>query len=125
MNLTGGTGGMPGVAGTLGEIPISIGWGASVEVIGSVRIPTLLSLSFTAGGVTLAIGATGRFDSTENGLKESDECGWNIPSEFHDCASAFSSKCEGRDLGLIMDLVLLSMELSGNLIQYESGSDAG
>ena len=40
-------------------------------------------------------------------------------------ASAFSLKCEGRDLGLIMDLTLLSMELSGNLIQYESGSDAG
>ena len=32
---------------------------------------------------------------------------------------------KGRDLGLIIDLVLLSMELSGNLTQYESGSAAG
>ena len=134
MNLTGGTPLVEwvehlGVPGKACEIPLSLlvmeGWGAPVELIGSVRIPTLLSLSFTAGGVTLAIGATGRFDSTENGLKESDECWWNISSEFHDCASAISLKCEGRDLGLIMDLILLSMELSGNLIQYESGSDAG
>ena len=49
----------------------------------------------------------------------------NFPSEFHGCASACSSKCEGRGLGFSIDLVLLSMELSGNLIQYESGSDAG
>ena len=58
-------------------------------------------------------------------LKESDEHWWNIPSEFPGCASACSLKCEGRDLGFIMDLILLSMELSGNLIQSESGSDAG
>ena len=50
-----------GVAGTLGEIPLSVGWGASVEMIGSVRIPTLLSLSVVAGGVTPSIGATGNF----------------------------------------------------------------
>ena len=36
-----------------------------------------------------------------------------------------AQKCEGRGLGFNIDLVLLSMELSGNCIQYESGSDAG
>ena len=59
------------------------------------------------------------------GVKKSEECELNLPSEFHGCASACSSKCEGRGLGISIDLVLLSMELSGNLIQYESGSDAG
>ena len=39
-----------GVVGTLG--PLAAGWGASVEMIGSVGFPTLLSLSLVAGGVT-------------------------------------------------------------------------
>ena len=114
-----------GVTGTLGEIPLSIGWGASVEMIGSVRIPTLLSLSLVAGGVTPPIGITGNIDSTFIRFKESEECKLNFPSEFHGCASACSLKCEGRGLDFSIDLVLLSMELSGNLIQYESGSDDG
>ena len=63
-----------GVAGTLGEIPLSIGWGASVEMIGLVRILTLLSLSLVAGGVTPSIGITGNIDSTFIGFKESEEC---------------------------------------------------
>ena len=130
VNLTGGTPLVEwveclGVAGTLGEIPLSIGWAASVEMIGLVRIPTLLSLSLVAGGVTPPIGITGNIDSTFIGFKESEEHELNFPSEFHGCVSACSSKCKGRGLGLIIDLVLLSMELSGNLIQYESGSDAG
>ena len=47
-----------GVEGTLGVIPLIsvVGWAASVEMIGSVRILTLLPLSLTAGGVTLPIG---------------------------------------------------------------------
>ena len=47
-----------GVEGTLGVIPLIsvIGWGASVEMIGLVRILTLLPLSSTAGSVTLPIG---------------------------------------------------------------------
>ena len=114
-----------GVAGTLGEIPLSLGWGASVEMIGSVGILTLLSLSLVAGSVTPPIGITGNIDSTFIGFKESEEHALNFPSEFHGCASACSLKCEGRGQGLIIDLVLLNMELSGNLIQYESGSDAG
>ena len=114
-----------GVVGTLAEIPLSLGWGASMELIGSVRILTLLSLSLVAGGVTPPIGITDNIDSTFIGFKESEECTLNFPSEFHGCASACSLKCEGRGLGLIIDLVLLSMELSGNLTQYESGSDAG
>ena len=84
------------VAGTLGEIPLSLlvmeGWVAPVELIGSVRILTLLPLSLTAGGVTLTLGATGCFDSTFIGLKESDEYAWNIPSSFHGWASACRSK---------------------------------
>ena len=58
-------------------------------------------------------------------VKESEECEQNFPSEFHGCASACSLKWEGWDLGLIIDLILLSMELSGNLNQYESGLAAG
>ena len=81
-----------GVAGTLGEIPLSLGWGASVEMIGSVRNLTLLPLSMVAGGVTPPIGVTDNFDSTFIGLKESEECAWNFPSLFHGCASACSSK---------------------------------
>ena len=114
-----------GVTGTLSENPLSEGWGASVEMIGSVGILTLLSLSLVAGGVTPPISVTGNIDSTFIGFKESEECALNFPSEFHGCASACSSKCEGRGLGFSIDLVLLSMELSRNLIQYESGSDAG
>ena len=85
--------------GKAGEIPLSLlvmeGWIAPVEPIGLLREMTLLSLSFTAGGVTLIIGITGRFDSTSDGLKESDECCWNIPSVLHGCPSVFSLKCEG------------------------------
>ena len=130
VNLTGGTPLVEwveclGVAGTLGEIPLSIGWGASVEMIGLVGIPTLLSLSLVAGGVTPPIGITGNIDYTFIVFKESEECELNFPSELHGCASACSLKCESRGLGFSIDLVLLSMELSGNLIQYESGSDAG
>ena len=81
-----------GVAGTLDKVPLSPlmveGWGASVEKVGLVRILTLLPLSSTAGGVTLAIGATGNFDSTFIGLKESEECEWNFPSSLHGWASA-------------------------------------
>ena len=62
-----------GVAGTLCEIPLSIGWGASVEMIGSVGILTLLSLSLVAVGVTPPIGITGNIYSTFIGFKESEE----------------------------------------------------
>ena len=80
---------------TLGVIPLTVGWGASVELIGSVDFPTLLSLSLVAGGVTLAIGVTGNIDSTFIWLKESEERELNFPSKFHGCASACSSKSEG------------------------------
>ena len=63
-----------GVVRTLGVIPLTAGWGASVEVIGSVKFPTVLSLSLVAGGVTLPIGVTGNIDSTFIRLKESEEC---------------------------------------------------
>ena len=81
-----------GFAGTLGEIPLSLGWGASVELIGSEGIPTLLPLSSTVGGVTLPIGVTGSCESTFLENKESEECEQNFPSEFHGCASACNSK---------------------------------
>ena len=58
--------------GTLGEIPLSLGWGASVVLIGSEGILTLLPQSLVAGGVTLPIGVTGNIDSTFTGLKESE-----------------------------------------------------
>ena len=81
-----------GVTGTLGVIPLTVGWGVSVEMIGSVDFPTLLSLSLVAGGVTLPIGVTGNIDATFIGLKESEECAQNFPSKFYGCASACSSK---------------------------------
>ena len=71
---------------------IEIGWGASVELIGSVDFPTLLPLSLVPGVVTLSIGVTGNIDSIFNGLKESEEHELNFPSKFHGCASACSSK---------------------------------
>ena len=81
-----------GIVGTLGVIPLTAGWGASVEMIGSVDFPTLLSLSLVAGGVTLPIGVTGNIDSTFIGLKESEEHEQNFSSKFHGCASGCSSK---------------------------------
>ena len=69
--------------GTLTEIPLSVGWGVSVEMIGLVGFPTLLALSVVAGGVTLPIGATGNIDSTFIRLKESEEHELNFPSKFH------------------------------------------
>ena len=67
-----------GVEGTLGVIPLrenpfSVGWGASVEMIGLVDFLTLLPLSLVAGVVTLAIGVTRNIDSTFIWLKESEE----------------------------------------------------
>ena len=70
-----------GVVGTLG--PLAAGWGASVEMIGSVGFLTLLALSVVAGGVTLPIGVTGNIDSTFIKLKESEEHAQNFPSKFH------------------------------------------
>ena len=70
-----------GVVGTLG--PLMAGWGASVEVIGSVGFPTLLALSVVAGCVTLPIGVTDNIDSTFIRLKESEEHELNFPSKFH------------------------------------------
>ena len=57
-----------GVEGTLD--PLMVGWGASVEMIGSVDLPTLLSLSVVAGVVTLAIGVAGNIEFPFNWLKE-------------------------------------------------------
>ena len=79
-----------GVTGILG--PLRAGWGASVEMIGSVDILTLLSLSLVAGGVTLTIGVTGNIEFPFNWLKESEEHAQNFPSKFHGCASACSSE---------------------------------
>ena len=98
VNLTGGTPFVEqveclGVEQTLGVIPpLALGWGASVELIGSVGFLTSLSLSLVAGGVTLSIGVTDNIDSTFIWLKKSDEHELNFPSKFHGCASACSSK---------------------------------
>ena len=53
-----------GVEGTLCEIPLTGGWVASVEMIGSVGFLTVLALSMVDGGVTPPIGVTGSIDST-------------------------------------------------------------
>ena len=66
-----------GVEGTLGVIPLMVGWGTYVEMIGLADLLTLLSLSVVAGVVKLAIGVAGNIE---------------FPSKFHGCASACSSK---------------------------------
>ena len=106
-----------GVEGTLGVAPPTAGWGAPMELIGSGVSLTLLPLSIVAGVITLVIGVTGNIDFPFNWLKESKECEFVFPSKFPGCASACSLKCKDKDLGLIIDLVLLNMELSGNLTQ--------
>ena len=60
-----------GVEGTLVVIPLMVGWGASVEMIGLVDFLTVLSLSVVAGVVTLVIGVTGNIEFPFNWLKES------------------------------------------------------
>ena len=60
-----------GIEGTLGVIPLMVGWSASVEMIGLVDFLTLLPLSLVARVVTLAIGVTGSIEFPFNWLKES------------------------------------------------------
>ena len=78
-----------GVGGRLEMAPLSaVGWGASVELIGSGVSPTLLPLSTVAGLVTLTIGVTGNIDCPLNWLKDSQERELVSPSKFLCCASA-------------------------------------
>ena len=82
-----------GVEGILDETDsLTVGWGVSVELIGSVISLTLLPLSTVAGLVTLAIGVTGNIDCPFNWSKESEEHEYVFPSKFPGCASACSSK---------------------------------
>ena len=82
-----------GVEGRLDEMDsLIVGWGVSVELIGSVISLTLLPLSIVAGVVTLAIGVTGNIDLPFNWLKESKEREYVFPSKFAGCASACSLK---------------------------------
>ena len=71
-----------GVEGTLDVAPLTVGWGASVEMIGSVVSLTLLFLSVVAEVVTLAIGVTSNIEFPFNWLKESKECELVFPSKF-------------------------------------------
>ena len=77
-----------GVEGRLEMAPLSVGWGASVELIGLGVSLTLLPLSTVAGGVTLTIGVTGNIDCPFNWLKDSQEHELVSPSKFLCCASA-------------------------------------
>ena len=81
-----------GVEGTLGVAPLSVGWGASVELIGLVVSLTLLPLLIVAEVVTLVIGVTGNTEFPFNWLKESKEHELAFPSKFPGCASACSLK---------------------------------
>ena len=60
-----------GVEGTLGVIPLMVGWSASVEMIGLVDLLTLLSLSVVVGVVTLVTGVAGNIEFPFNQLRES------------------------------------------------------
>ena len=72
-----------GVEGRLDETdPLTVGWGVSVELIGSVISLTLLPLSIVAGVVTLTIGVTGNIDCPFNWLKESEECMFFLQSSL-------------------------------------------
>ena len=77
-----------GVGGALDVAPLTVGWGASVEMIGLVVSLTLLPLSTVGGVVTLVIGVTGNIECPFNWLKESKECKLVFPSKFPGCASA-------------------------------------
>ena len=77
-----------GVEGTLGVAPLTAGWVASLEMIGSVVSLTLLPLSTVAGVVTLVTGVTGNIEFPFNWLKESKECKLVFPSKFPCYASA-------------------------------------
>ena len=93
MEHLGDEGSLDEIEGRLDETaPLTVGWGVSVELIGSVVSPTLLPLSIVAGVVTLTIGVTGNIEFPFNWLKESKECGSAFPSKFPGCASACSSK---------------------------------
>ena len=81
-----------GVEETLGVAPLTVGWGASVGLIGSIVSLTLLPLSIVVEVVTLVIGVTGNIEFPFNWLKESKECELVFPSKFSGCASACSSK---------------------------------
>ena len=70
------------VEGTLDVAPLTVGWGASVEMIGLVVSLTLLPLSTVAGVVTLVIGVTGNIECPFNWLKESKEHELVFPSKF-------------------------------------------
>ena len=75
-----------GVGGRLDSL--TVGWGVSVELLGTVISQTLLPLSTVAGLVTLAIGVTGNIDCPFNWFKELKECELVSPSKFLCCASA-------------------------------------
>ena len=127
--LTGGTPFVEWVehlgVGTPGVIPLTAGWGASVEMIGAVDFLTLLSLSAVAGGVTLSIGVTGNIESTVHLVEGVQRMCTEFSFKFHGWASACSSNEKVETWVWSLTLVLLNMELSGNLTQYESGSAAG
>ena len=76
-----------GVGGRLKMDFLTVGWGISVELIGSVISLTLLSLSTVAGLVTLTTGVTGNIDCPFNWSKELKECELVSPSKFLCCAS--------------------------------------
>ena len=73
MDLVERLGGVEGrldeMEGRLETAPLTVGWGVSVEMIGSVISPTLLPLSIVAGVVTLVIGVTGNIDCPFNWLR--------------------------------------------------------
>ena len=84
---------LSGVEGTLDDVaPLTVGWGASVEMIGLVVSLTLLPLSTVAEVITLVIGVTGNIEFPFNWLEESKERKLVIPSKFPGCASACSLK---------------------------------
>ena len=91
---------------------------APVELIGSGLSLTLLPLSTVAGVVTLAIGVTGNIDhliQLVEGMNKN--VSWFLLQSSSVVLQPEAQNEKVETFGLIIDLVLLRMESSGNLTQ--------
>ena len=125
------TGGIPlvlwvdhlGVIGITGSVLVMEGFISLVKLTGMCPCSVGVALLVKVAGTGLSngkadISGTGRFELKGMVRMHGRMC----PLLFHSLPSASNLKYEGWAQGLIIDLVLLSMESSGNFTQYDSGS---
>ena len=131
VNLTGGIPlfGWPdclGVDGiSTGLLLVIEGWVTSVELRGMCPAAGGVALLVKAGGTRLSTGKADISGAWRVELKGWWEGAGICPLLFHSLHSASNLKWEGWDQGVIINLVLFSMDLSGNFTQYDSGFLAG